>query len=232
MYAQALLQAGRGDDAHAVLREAAADGFASVPMDMVWSTTLVNCAELAFLFDDHDAAATLYELLQPHAGTIAWSGATISGSVEGYLGLLATTLEDYDDGVAHLEAAARTHERMNAPIFLAANHLGLATALLRRGGTTLVPVFRRRHLRVFEVPHPTGIVTGSSGARVVRLDEAGLTIAVRRPGTYRIATRYSPYWRTSAGCVARTPSGMTQVTVRRGGVVRLTMEVTAYAGTK
>jgi tetratricopeptide (TPR) repeat protein len=133
VYAQALLQAGRDDEAHGLLSNAAADGFASVPLDMVWSSTLVNCAELAFLLDDRRAAAKLFELLEPHARTVAWSGATIWGSVEGYLGVLATMLGHHDAAVTHLEAAARTHERMGAPLFLAGNHLALATALLRRG---------------------------------------------------------------------------------------------------
>jgi hypothetical protein len=102
-------------------------------MDMVWSSMLVNAAELAFLLDDRAAAAALFELLSPHANTIAWNGVVLWGSVEGYLGLLATTLGHYDGAVAHFEAAARVHERVDAPIFLAANRVGWATALLRRG---------------------------------------------------------------------------------------------------
>jgi tetratricopeptide (TPR) repeat protein len=133
LHAQGLFQAGRADEAAALLREAAADRFASITLDLVWSSAMVNCAELAFLLDDRRAASVLFELLSPHARTLAWNGVNLCGSVEGYLGLLATTLGHYDAAVAHFEVAADTHERLNAPIFLAGNQVGWATALLRRG---------------------------------------------------------------------------------------------------
>ena len=99
--------------------------------------------------------------------------------------------------------------------------------LLRHGVPALVSVFSTAHVRIYAVRHPTGIVTGAPGAHVVRLLPAGLTANLPRAGRYRIATRYSPYWAASFGCVTRTADGMAQLTVRHGGTVQLVIHVTA-----
>jgi len=38
---------------------------------------------------------------------------------------------------------------------------------------------------------------------------------------------YAPYWHTRAGCLTRAPDGMTELTVRRTGIVALHFAVTA-----
>lgn len=94
-------------------------------------------------------------------------------------------------------------------------------ALLRSSHSSLRVVFRTPDLTVFRVPAATPIITGPGPARMSRMDESSIVAAVGRPGTYRIAVRFSRYWQTSAGCVARSRDGMISLTVRRAGSVRL-----------
>jgi hypothetical protein len=78
-------------------------------------------------------------------------------------------------------------------------------------------VFRTPNLTVLEVPRPTGIVTGPSGARVVRFSQTQLVLRVARRGRYRLAVRYSPYWHISAGCMFGRHDGLSEVVAPRAG---------------
>jgi hypothetical protein len=83
-------------------------------------------------------------------------------------------------------------------------------------------------LTIFTVPRPAGIVSGPPGARVLAMGRTSATLALPRPGRYRVALRYAPYWSTDdAACVARRADGMIELTARRAGRVRLAFEVTA-----
>jgi hypothetical protein len=97
----------------------------------------------------------------------------------------------------------------------------------RRSG--LEPVLRARQLTIFEVPRPTRIVTGPSvgGASVLELTQTRVALQLREGGRYRVALRYSPYWRPSSGCVAKREDGMIELVVPRGGLVRLRFDVDA-----
>ena len=57
---------------------------------------------------------------------------TAGGSVLHYLGLLAATMDRYDDAEARLAAAATTHQRIQAPTWLARTRLEWARMLLTR----------------------------------------------------------------------------------------------------
>jgi len=94
-------------------------------------------------------------------------------------------------------------------------------ALLRSGRTPLAVAFADAHLTVYEVPHATPILTGPPGARVLSLTESRIVVRARRAGTYRLAVRYSRYWRPSAGCAARAGDGMIGLTVARPGRIAL-----------
>ena len=64
---------------------------------------------------DADRASVLYELLLPYSDRVAISYAEIStGSVARYLGLLATTIERWNDAERHFEEALGTNERIGA----------------------------------------------------------------------------------------------------------------------
>jgi len=94
-------------------------------------------------------------------------------------------------------------------------------ALLRSGRTPLRPVFTGRHLVVYELPRATPILTGPPGARVVSLAESRVVVAARRPGSYRLAVRWSRYWQPSAGCATRNHDGMIRLAIARPGRVAL-----------
>jgi tetratricopeptide (TPR) repeat protein len=132
-HALALLSAREHDHARELLEAAAADGFASTPLDLSWSTTLTAWSEVAFRLGAREAAAALYETLVPHAGTIVWNGASTWGPMPRHLGRLALLLERYDDVDAHLAAASAEHERLGAPGWQADTDHLMGLSLLRRG---------------------------------------------------------------------------------------------------
>jgi hypothetical protein len=101
--------------------------------------------------------------------------------------------------------------------------------LLRSGRTGLSAAYRSAHLEVFRVAHPTSIISGPGRAEVLALHASSWTVRVSRPGAYRVAVHYSPYWTPSNGCVGSTGDDMLRLTVRRPGVVHLVFDVTAPA---
>jgi len=97
--------------------------------------------------------------------------------------------------------------------------------LLRSGRSLLRPVFWTRELTVYEVPHARRIVTGPGPAGVLAFTETRIDLELTRPGSYRLAVRYSPYWQPSSGCVLRREDGMVELAVPRGGLVRIHFDV-------
>ncbi len=87
-------------------------------------------------------------------------------------------------------------------------------ALLRSGHSGLQPVFRTPNLTVLSVPHPRPILTGTAPARVLRLAGARVVVALSRPGRYRLAVRYSPYWHAEGACLSRAADGMTTISAQ------------------
>ena len=102
-------------------------------------------------------------------------------------------------------------------------------ALLANGRSGLRVAYRSAHTTVFAVPSPTPLVTGPGRARVLALGHARLSIMVGAPGRYRVAASWSPYWKTSRGCIARGRDGMIGLTVPHAGRVELTVDVSARA---
>ncbi|HEX6382912.1 MAG TPA: helix-turn-helix transcriptional regulator, partial [Acidimicrobiia bacterium] len=78
-------------------------------------------------------AGRLYPLLAPYADRTAGNGVIWLGSVAHYLGVLATTLERFDDAERHLAAGEAAHERLGAPGWLARTRLERARLLVTRG---------------------------------------------------------------------------------------------------
>lgn len=99
--------------------------------------------------------------------------------------------------------------------------------LIARGRSGLVVAFRSAHTTVYAVPSPRRIVTGPGSARVLALEQDRITVALGRPGRYRIATNWSPYWRAGAGCVWKGADGTVRLAIARAGVVRLELSVNA-----
>jgi hypothetical protein len=100
-------------------------------------------------------------------------------------------------------------------------------ALLRSGGSGLPVVYIARNVIVYAVPHPTPIVTGPPGARVVALHQTEIDLQLRAPGSYRISVRYSPYFAARGACITKSKDGMTLLNVSHAGRVRFAFAVTA-----
>ena len=97
--------------------------------------------------------------------------------------------------------------------------------LIRSGRSGLVPVLRTEHITIFSVPRPRPLLTGGAPAKVVSLAQTYLLIHVEEPGRYRLAVRYSPYWKVMGACVFRGKDGMVRLMARRRGYLMLRFEV-------
>jgi hypothetical protein len=99
--------------------------------------------------------------------------------------------------------------------------------LVRKGHFGLEPVFHTAKLTIYKVPDARPIVTGPAGAAIVRMTDAKIKLVLKQGGTYRIAVRWSPYWRTSHGCLTQGKDGMLRLTALHSGFVRLSFVVSA-----
>lgn len=100
-------------------------------------------------------------------------------------------------------------------------------AVVAGGRAPLLPVFSNADLTVYRLEHAKPIVTGAAPARVLRLTQTQVLLRLGAPGTYRVAIRYSPYWKASSGCVAQGRDGMIRLLAPRGGTVKLSFVVDA-----
>ncbi len=112
----------------------------------------------------------------------------------------------------------------DAPLDYSARKEG---ALLAGGTSGLEVVFRSEHTTIYAVPKPQAIVTGPGRARVLQFGQSSLTVTLGRPGKYRIAANWSPFWRTTTGCLTKGADNMIRLTTPAAGVVRLKLAVTA-----
>jgi len=99
--------------------------------------------------------------------------------------------------------------------------------LLRSGQSGLRPVFRTRTVTIFEVPSPRPILTGPVAATVLRLTATRVVVDLPRPGSYRLAVRFSPYWHADRACLTRAGDGMTTITPQEPGRLQLSFRLDA-----
>jgi class 3 adenylate cyclase/tetratricopeptide (TPR) repeat protein len=117
-----------------VFDDLAATGFAHTTNNAAWLRFATDCAWLCARLGRDDCALRLRSMLEPYADQLvvtAFAGG-VTGSVAFYLGLLSTTLGDWQDAEAHFTAALATHERIGAPTWLARTRLEWARMLLAR----------------------------------------------------------------------------------------------------
>ncbi len=124
---------GKGDEARDLLEGVAARGFEDVPQEMLWLTTIVQWAEVAAAVGHAEAAAKLYAMLEPWADQFPCMSIATWMPVAHYLGLLATTLERWDDAESHFARALEREEEFETPVFAACTQLAWGDMLLRRG---------------------------------------------------------------------------------------------------
>jgi hypothetical protein len=111
-------QAGDSPAARNILTALADDGFATLPRDVTWLSAVSLAAEVCAAMREDAVAKQLYELLRPHAHhmmVVGW-GACSPGSVDRYLGMLATTFGSFEIASRHFRSALALERRMSAPV--------------------------------------------------------------------------------------------------------------------
>jgi tetratricopeptide (TPR) repeat protein len=124
---------GHEAQARAMLELLAADGFAAVRRDVNWLLGIGLLAEVAVVLADVKPAATLHELLVPHAslvvGTPHWFHMGVAAR---HVGILAAVLSRPDEAARRLEAAAAMNETIGARPSVAHAKADHARVLLNR----------------------------------------------------------------------------------------------------
>jgi DNA-binding CsgD family transcriptional regulator len=121
-------------EARAAFEHLAAHDFADLPQDSLWLTCVAYLAEVCAFLHDAPRAATLYQLLLPYHGqTIVVGPAHVCyGPASHYLGMLAATMERWEEAAQHFEDALAMNTRMGARPWLAHTQHEYATMLLAR----------------------------------------------------------------------------------------------------
>jgi class 3 adenylate cyclase/tetratricopeptide (TPR) repeat protein len=127
-------EANMREEALEVLAIDAQDDFAALDYDSNWLAGMAIYAQACASLGEPDAAARLYRRLEPWRDHVAFNSATTWGLVERHLGNLDRVLGRYEAAEEKLRSAARRHETMGTPIWLARTRLDLARLLLERGG--------------------------------------------------------------------------------------------------
>ena len=123
-------------------------------------------------------------------------------------------------------AAYRGWLRRRAVRYVVLPHLPLEaidaqreSGLLRSGLAGLRRVWTSRQATVYELPHPTPLLTGPSPSGITVLDSSEIRGWLTQRGTYLLRVRYTPYWSVGPGslCLIQGPDATTRVVARRAG---------------
>jgi tetratricopeptide (TPR) repeat protein len=123
----------RRTEAAEILARAAAQHFAHLHRDQNRLTALVLYADTAAQTRSVEAAAMLYELIEPHADQFVWNGGVSFGHGRTYTALLAATLGRHERAEADFAFACEFHHRHGVRVWEARSELGWAEALAERG---------------------------------------------------------------------------------------------------
>ncbi|MEE8278444.1 MAG: tetratricopeptide repeat protein, partial [Thermoanaerobaculia bacterium] len=123
----------RRTEAQSALDAVAEEGFDALPRDLFWITAMALLSEACAFLGDGEKAPALYDLLAPYADrcVVFFSGSF--GSVARNLGLLAATMQRWEDAERHFEDALDMNARMGARPWVARTQHDYADMLLRRG---------------------------------------------------------------------------------------------------
>jgi len=116
LLAVAVLDCGHANQARTILLELAPDGFAAIPHDATWSSSLAYLTELTTALGETTAAAALRAQLLPFSGqllVVAWVVSCL-GAADRYIGMLDAVLGDRDAAAARFDAALALEERAGA----------------------------------------------------------------------------------------------------------------------
>lgn len=188
---------GRLADAGAIFDPLAAQGFDQFPRDATWLNAMDELAQVCAALGDRARAALLYERLVPyerHNVVITFAEAC-EGSVARYLGLLAATMERWDDAARHFEVALTMNAALGARPLVAHTQREYAAMLRARGAlgdearaaalqAAARNTYRALGMSSFVEPEPTGGSTGPPPAPPAPLVADNGGNALRRHGDY------------------------------------------------
>ena len=125
---------GRLDEARIALRLSAPSAFENLGSAIDSLSRIATITEVIALVGDRDLAERTYKAALPFARlNVSVGAAGLTGSVSRCLGILATTLERWDDAAKHFEEAIEFERRMGAPPFVVRSQVAYAEMLLRTG---------------------------------------------------------------------------------------------------
>jgi tetratricopeptide (TPR) repeat protein len=99
------------------------DGFPAIPRDPLWLGAMCRNGQIIAELGLVDTAPQILIALTPFADHMIYFGALVGHVVRYTLGLLAATVGERDEALAHLAGAAKRYERLGARYFLAQTRL-------------------------------------------------------------------------------------------------------------
>src|SRR5260370_1000037 len=122
---------GRLEDARLALRQVEGAGLEIIGPPMAWLPAMALLTEAIAATHEEDLAAAVYARLLPHARLNVSAGAAgLYGSVSRYLGMLAATLERWDEAAERYEQAIEYERRMGARPSVVRSQIAYAEMLL------------------------------------------------------------------------------------------------------
>ena len=103
--------------------------------EALWLASLTYLSDACAAVGDEGVAALVRPELEPHAGTIVVVGYGVAcyGAADRYLGMLATTLRDWEVAEGHFDSALELNRRMGADTWVAHTAYEYGRMLLARG---------------------------------------------------------------------------------------------------
>jgi tetratricopeptide (TPR) repeat protein len=126
---------GRTDEAAPLFKQDVSMGFKEIPREVTWTTAMAMAQDSAVALRHLEAAAILYDLLDPFGDNVGFNLGVCFGSLARSLGCLAHLLEQPDAAQAHFRTALSINERLKAPYWISRTQLDYAD-LLRDVGKT------------------------------------------------------------------------------------------------
>jgi DNA-binding CsgD family transcriptional regulator/tetratricopeptide (TPR) repeat protein len=129
-----LAELGMDEEARRELARVASEGL-DVFRESIWLASLTYLTDAVAALGDESVAALVYPELEPFAGENVMVGHLVAcyGAADRYLGMLATTLGDWERAEDHFERATELNRRMGAVTWLAHTAYEHARLLLARG---------------------------------------------------------------------------------------------------
>jgi class 3 adenylate cyclase len=187
--AQICAELGREAEAREQFEKLAVDDFGTIQRDLVWLLTIAYCAEVAAFLKDTDRAATLYELLLPHASrNIVVASSACNGSVSRHLGLLATVLGRFEDAERHFADAIDMAQRLESPPLGARAQCDYAELLLERAAGGDVEQARRLSGESLATARQLGMKVLAERALGLKLRAQGVDTADTEHSIYAVAS--------------------------------------------